>query len=121
MTMYGLPAGVDLSFLVNRELHEVSIGRHAAILRFDQEVSISISTDIAHISQLQEISAIYKTTIPAAAMLTSFLNATIIEAGRKPPGTLVLKFSNNEQLEIYDTCAEYECYQIAHGDELIVV
>lgn len=123
--MYGLSADVDLSFLVGRELHQVCIGRHQAILYFPDptagDVSISIETDIGHKSKIGELTALYKTIIPAAPTLVSLMNCIIVKAFAAPPGTLVLVFSNDEVLEVYDTSLEYESYQISYGGKVIVV
>lgn len=112
--MNRIPENTDLSFLLGQELQQVCIGRHQAILNFCNG-SVSIETDIAHKSRLGESTAVYKTIMASAPMLVSFLNCTIANVGIKPPGTLVLEFSNGEALEIYDGNAEYESYQIRHG------
>jgi hypothetical protein len=120
--MNGLPPDIDLSFFAGKELHQVCIGRHQAILHFDDNVSLSIESEIAHISHQGEIMAIYKTIPSAAPTLVSLLNRTVKSATSKPPGTLILEFSNSEILEIYDSNApHYESYQIGFGDKIIVV
>lgn len=118
--MYGLPENTDLSFFNGKILLQVCIGYNEVILRFDGDVSITIQTDIAHKSG-DVFTALYKTIIPSAAMLVSFIHKSISKASAKSPGTLVLEFSNGEGLEIYDTSSEYESYQIMHDANLIVV
>jgi hypothetical protein len=119
--MHGLPANIDLAFLQNRELQQVCIGRHEAILHFGDDVSITIFSDIGHRSELGEIDAIYKRIMPAAPTLCNLINASITKASAAGPGTLVLVFSTGEELEIYDSSSAYESYHIANRDNLIVV
>lgn len=45
--MYGLPADINLEFLVGRELIQVAVGLHEIVLVFDDNVSISIESHCA--------------------------------------------------------------------------
>ena len=119
--MHGLRSDIDLSFLVGQELQQVCIGRHVATLCFGDNVSVCIECEIAHKSNLGEVTALYMTKLPCASMLVDFINTTIIKAYGNPPGTLVLEFSNKEVLEIYDSNTVYESYHITSGEKTIVV
>lgn len=119
--MYGLPENIDLSFFHGKVLQQVCIGYNEAILRFGDDVSITIETDIGHKSSAGEITALYKTIIPSAPMLASFMHSSIVKASAILPGTLALEFSNGEVLEVYDTSSQYESYIIKYGDKTIVV
>ena len=119
--MYGLSADTDLSFFGNTLLGQVCIGYSEAILRFGDDLSITIMTDIGHVSSAGEVTAVYKTIKPAAPMLVGFLHLSVERASAEPPGTLILEFSNGERLEIYESAHEYESYVINHGNKAIVV
>jgi len=119
--LYGIPADTDLSFLVHKVLEQVCIGQNEAILRFGDDVSITIESDMSHASSAGEVTAIYKTIAPSAPMLVSLINCSIEKASAIPPGTLRLEFSNGDRLEIHDAHSAYESYQITHGDKIIVV
>ena len=119
--VYGLPDETDLTFFIGTELQQVCIGRHEVILRFGDDLSITVESDIGHRSTLGELDAVFKTIVPAAMVLCNLINAMVSSASVKSPGTLVLQFSNGEALEIYDSNTSYESYQIACGDRLIVV
>ena len=119
--MYGLSADTDLSFFAGKLLGQVCIGYSEAILRFGDDVSITIQTDMSHVSSAGEVTAVYKTIRPSAPMLVGLLHCSVERALALPPGTLVLEFSNGEKLEIHDSTPEYESYVITHGAKVIVV
>ncbi len=118
--MYGLPENTDLGFLKEQVLRQVCVGANEVILRFADDISITCQTDIGH-KKAGVCTALYRDMITCGAMLVNFLHTSIINASAESPGTLVLKFSNDEALEIYDTSQEYESYQITYGNKTIVV
>jgi len=118
--MYGLPEKTDLSFLKGKQLLQVCIGYNEVILHFDGHTSINAQTNIGHSSDRPQ-SAIYETSIAAAPVLVRFLHESVANASVVRPGTLVLEFSNGENLEFYDTSSQYESYQINHDGKTIVV
>ena len=118
--MYGLPEGIDLGFLQNRQLLQVCIGLNEAILNFDDELSITIMTDIYHEATDGKV-AVYEQCPFSASMLSQFLGCSIVEATWNTEGALRMRFSNGDSLEIRDDSKVYECYQIRHHDGLIVV
>jgi hypothetical protein len=120
-TMYGLSADTDLSFFADKLLGQVCIGYSEAILCFGDDVSITIQTDISHVSSAGEGTAVYKTIRPSAPMFVALLHCSVVRASALPPGTLVLEFSYRERLEIHDSTSQYESYLITHGEKVIVV
>jgi len=119
--MYKLPDNVDLTFFKGSLLLQICIGANEVILRFENQISITIQTDIVHKSQSGDVTAIYKSITTSASMLVSFLHYKITEAIAIDPSTISLRFSNGEYLEIYDTSTQYESYQINNGDKTIIV
>jgi hypothetical protein len=118
--MYGLAENTDLSFFTDKTLRQVRTGANENILYFDGDITLTITTDIAHRSG-EVFTAIYKTAVPAAPMLIGLLDHSIVRATVKLPGTLILEFSNKETIEIYDTSTTYESYNITYNGKLIVV
>ena|SRR6266480_5741145 len=118
--MYGLPKDLDLSFLHGKELLQVCIGMHQVILNLEDQVTISVESEYAHRAKNGEAIR-YKDCRLSASMLCSLLGFSIITASGKPDGTLTLRFSNEELLEIFDDSKEFESYQIKQGPRLIVV
>ncbi|HXT59336.1 MAG TPA: DUF6188 family protein [Pirellulales bacterium] len=118
--MFGLPQDIDLGFFDARELEQVCIGAHVVILNFDEDVSLTIEGDICHRSSAGAVMTFTSST-SAAATLVGLINGKVLTALRIHPGTLSLRFSNGESLEIPDTNECYESYQIWHGQRVIVV
>lgn len=119
--MYGLPLDTDLRFLEERALQQVCIGANEAILNFDDGVSLTIQTDVAHMSPEGNLIALYRSILPSVPTLVGLINATVKNARAMSPGTLVLRFSTGDVLEIYDSSTEYESYQVWHGSDVIIV
>lgn len=118
--MYGLSTDVDLSFFINKLLLQVCIGNNEAILHFDNDVSITIHTDISHRHGTVE-TALYKSIPSSAAMLVAFIHESVQATAVEPPGTLVLTFSNQESIVLYDISDQYESYEIYSGTTSIIV
>jgi hypothetical protein len=60
--VYGLPDETDLTFFIGTELQQVCIGRHEVILRFGDDLSITVESDIGHRSTLGELDAVFNFT-----------------------------------------------------------
>jgi len=118
--MYGLQSETDLSFLLEKELEQIAIGRHQAILRLDGGVEISIESDLEHRLPSGK-GMLYSDVAAAASALASLLNSTIKSYSIEPPGNLKMFFSNGDALVIYDSNPSYESYQVRNGEQLIVV
>ena len=118
--MYGLAENTDLGFFTGKALLQVRTGVNENILYFEGDITLNISTDIGHKSG-DEFTAIYKTAIPATPMLVRLLHYSVVRATVKLPGTLILEFSNEEAIEIYDTSTRYESYHITYDGKIIVV
>jgi Family of unknown function (DUF6188) len=118
--MYGLSAEHDLSFLMGSTLLQVCIGENEAILRFNNEISITIESKF-----LVQDSSGLKTTFDdarsAAGPLVKLLSDTITKVLGQRDGTLRLCFTRGDILEIYDSFESYESYQIQHGTDVYVV
>jgi len=117
--MYGLSSDQDLTFIVDRELVQVCVGRHDVILNLDG-ASIAIQTDVTFCeSPSKEVH--YEEITQMIPRLLDLLSAKILRASAVPPGTLQLEWSSGVTLKVHDSSKEYESYQIRGGDRLIVV
>lgn len=119
--MYGLPADVDLSFLVGAEVIQVCIGSQQAQIHFFPEgISIFVETDITFRGPAGQVSR-YESIPESGPSLITLLHDVVKEARAETPRTLRLEFASGAVLQIEDTSEQYESFQIKHGDLLIVV
>lgn len=118
--MYGLPENLSLEFLVGLELQQVCFSRHQLILIFGDQVNISVESAITIRNRGVEPPP-RRGLLGVADQLLSLLNETVLSANGRVDGTLTLGFSNDRSVEVFDSNAHYESYQIHNGDELIVV
>jgi len=118
--MHGIPANLDLRFLVGQVLTQVCLGEHQVILRFGDTISIYIGSGISHRTQRDETT---KTTNYGliAPTLAALLGSTIVRAARESDTVLSIAFSNGETLELHDDSKEYESIVITAGDQTVVI
>jgi hypothetical protein len=118
--VYGLPKDVNLRFLVGKELIQVAVGLYDIILNFDGQLSISVQTTLYHGKEGEPLVA-YEVGPSSAGILMPLLGNSIKRFIANQDGTLSMIFSNGECVEIRDDNTHYECYQIEHEGNLIVV
>lgn len=118
--MFGLPSDIDLTFFNDRQLLQVCIGANEIILNFDDELSLTIESDMCYRTSAGEV-RVFSNSVKAAATLVQLIDSTVQTAYRIEPGTLALRFSNGDTLEVLDSNADFESYQIGHGQRFIVV
>jgi len=118
--MYGLPKNVDLAFLKGKELLQVCLGENEVIMNFFEATSITIQTTIYHYEE-DRLVGVFGNAPASAATVVRFLGHTIADFQTSEDGTLRLKFSNGESLEIRDEDKHYECYLIGHQGKMVVV
>jgi hypothetical protein len=117
--MNGLSSTTDLNFLIGRELLQVSFGLHQTILSFDSDTSISIECKFRLVLKGQPRKATNDTR--SAGEFSKLLGCVIANAVNKGTGELGIEFSDGSFLELFDSNAGFESYQIAHGKNVIVV
>lgn len=118
--MYGLPENIDLRFLENAELLQVCIGVHELVLRFQDDIAITVMGKFLHESTAQAASP-NASLAHFASTLTTLLEAKIVKVEATTDGTLRLCFSNKHRLTLYDDNPQYEAYTLTHGLRTIVV
>jgi hypothetical protein len=118
--MYGLPTGLNLSFLHERSLLQLWVGLHEFILNFDQGVSITVTSSIGF-----ELSdgpyRRYEDFREAVGIAATLLNERVTLAQGKSDGTLCLEFGDHRRVDVFDDSTQYESYTIRNQDQLIVV
>jgi hypothetical protein len=120
--MYGLKRDTDLSFLKGRELIQIAIGLHHISFRFDEDVAISIEGEFSYFDlQAGWTWESESGAVHIAARTVSLLGATIRSFEGQENGTLILTFSNDHRLTIFDSSKEYESYDITRPGHTIVV
>jgi hypothetical protein len=120
--MHGLRQDIDLSFLYGRELVQLAIGLYQIILRFDEEVAISVEGEFRYFDGQDEWAWRPEPgSSLCAAHVASSLGMTIDSVRGDANGTLVLVFSNSHRLTLMDANKEYESYDITRAGQTIVV
>ena len=119
--MYGLPSGFDTSRFVGRTLEQVSFSANTVHLTFDEDVSITIESSLAHWTG-EDVDHSNRITIPVSeSRLMQLVGESISSVDASADGTLTVWFSNGHAIACYDDTPMYEAYRLRFGDEEIVV
>ena len=116
--MYGVPDGLDWTFLVNREVLQIGIGLFTVLVRLD-EGDISIEGRYAWLSQgkQQEGDAESPST---AIMLTEILGRKVQTCSKRDDITLEIHFENGVLL-LRDDRPEYQSFVISVPGVTLIV
>lgn len=115
-----LPTEQELGFLVGSILLQVCIGENEVILRFSEEISITIEARFV-VRDSSGIETAFDDARSAASSVVKLLSDTVATVNNLGGRTLRLIFSRGDILEIYGSNEGYESYQIQHGKEIFVV
>ena len=118
--MYGLPRNIDLTFFDHRALIQVCFGAHDLILRFDEGISVLVTSSVGYTASSGD-ARVFITVHEAASALFSLLNHSIVSAKGDERGTLVIMFDDGGTVFIYDDSKQFESYVITNGEQVIVV
>lgn len=118
--MFGLPADVDVSFLVGAVLIQVCAGENEVVLNFDEDVSIMSAATIRYAEDGEPQRELEDARTVSKALI-DLLGQTIVRADGNLDGTLRLFWSNDSRVELLDSWGDYESYTVRHGETLIVV
>ena len=118
--MFGLPVGVDLTFLLGAALIQVCIGENEVVLNFDSDVSIMCASTVRY-TRVGGAAESLDDARDAGKVLVELLSAVIEGASGSTDGTLLLRWSSGGQVELLDSWKEYESYTVRHGETMIVV
>ena len=118
--MYKLNRTLDFSFLIGKELLQVCVGVVQVILRFDEQVSISIESDFIIIDENQN--EFYCLDIPSdTGHLIKFLGLKIQHVEVLEFDKLGIYFSNGCAIFLMDNNEFSESFQIISIDDEIIV
>src|SRR4051794_7011946 len=107
--MYGLPPEIDLEFLKGKEICQIAIGPNDVQFNYG-DGGISVWAKFTYKPADSE-AIVWNGNDPRLATATvRLLLATIITVSWNVGGTLNLKFSNGDELEIYDPEPGSEAY-----------
>jgi hypothetical protein len=121
--MFGLPSNTDLNYLINCELQQISIGLHQVILRFSNDLQITVESKL----EVKENASASVTCSWEGEQIVNFdnilklINTSIKQYKILDDKNLVLEFSNNNSLIIYDNHQAFESYQIMLPGRSIIV
>jgi hypothetical protein len=120
--MHGLKSDIDLSFLLNKEIAQICLGKYQIILRLSESVEISIEGRMKYTSRsgpYKEVEILCSDV--HAGILQNLFEIPIVQIGIQSPGDLLLEFENRDELLIFDSNPQTESYQLSFGNRTIVV
>jgi hypothetical protein len=120
--MYGLSPETDLTPLNGCALTFVGFGQYQLQLAFDGDTHcrISIEGDYVVTPSGREPATFSEAAAGAAALLP-LLGHTVALASVPADGTVRVGFDDGSVVEVLDTSADYESYQVNLGDRLLVI
>jgi len=118
--VYGLPSDLDLSFWSGTTLDQVCIGQNDVQLHFSLP-PVSLSAQTSYRITTSTDSTTYKSSPGGASELVGLLGAMVTRALDSGDGTLRIEFSNSIVIDFFDEDPNYECYQVEHDGQVIVV
>lgn len=118
--VYGLPADIDLSFLVGTTLTQVCMGQNEFILNFDTGTSIMVASTVRLHGSTTDATEI-DSAVEAGKILTAELGASVESASGTEDGTTTIVWSTGTVLSVLDTWPDFESYTITHGSTILVV
>jgi hypothetical protein len=118
--LHGFPADADFRFFVGQALTQVCIGMHEMILRFSDDVTVTVEGDLG-VGVAVGAERIFSDYRKAAADVASFLSRAVADVEPQADGTLSLKFGGGGRLNFYDSSSHYESYQIQYQAKFYIV
>ena len=118
--MYELSKDSDLSFLLGKEICQVAIGSYDVQFNWGNG-GISVWWKFCYKAAGSEDEIVWSADNPEFATRTiRLLKAAITEAKCSEEGTLLLRFSNGDQLEIFED-ERYESFSIQNGKSPTII
>jgi hypothetical protein len=121
--MYGLPKDKDLSFLLSAgKVDEVCIGLSSVIIKWPNAASISVEGEFVFNRNDGQSIRVKRGEYPlTVGCLSHLVYSTIVGYEIQDKGTLMLNFSNGDQLSLLDDSSKYESYEISTNQGPIIV
>jgi len=119
--MYGLNKDTDLSFLSEKELHQVCVGEVQIILKFDGDIELSLECTFEHVPKHGQVFLGDSSKPISSSSLMTLLGSSIKRVDNIGEGGIELFFSNGDKVRIYDSNNSTESYQITFPKDMIIV
>jgi hypothetical protein len=117
--MHGIPKDTDLSPLVGTTLEQLCIGLHEIILRFGDNLSLTVEGSLR--IDFDSTSWNGSKYGEAANVFAALLGVEVIRCAVIDSKTLCIEFANGGVVTAYDSKDCYESFQLRLGDRLVVV
>ena len=119
--MYGLSADEDLSFLIDRELIQVCVGKFQVILNFDHQTSINIECEFS-CRGADDHGPCEENRNVNITGLFGILGHRVVGLTNKGDGDLEIKFSDGSLIAIlYNSRTNIDAYSITDPNHTIIV
>ena len=118
--MYGLDKELNLQFLKGRELLQLCISLCQVIMKFSEELNISIECDLRITDENGKIVELFDIS-ESSQYLFCLIGSDIVDAIKSGTGDLTLKFSNGYQLALIDSNESTESFTITTPEQEIIV
>jgi hypothetical protein len=121
--MYALPDNFDAAVFVGRMLEQVSFTTNTVAFDFDRGVSITVLGEVWHEGRDDRGDRwLDVNAVPVRqSRLMHLLGQEVASGSVDGRATLVLEFGSEHTLRLVADAAQYECYHLRIGDDLIVV
>jgi Family of unknown function (DUF6188) len=116
--MYGLPEDFDATFLLGATLVQVCVGSHEVILRFAEDIDITIECDVDVVTPAESV--VMESAPEIGSAFIPVLNQRVTAAHGSPDGDLMIELGA-VRFTLHDSSESYESYQVRNGDHLVVV
>ncbi|MGD9127465.1 MAG: hypothetical protein PVH19_08810 [Planctomycetia bacterium] len=123
--MYGLPENFDGSFFIGLRLEVVSFTESTIYLGFVNDnnvsdVSVTVSSSFQHCLPGEKDGEMQRVPLSSSCLM-QLVGRSVEAVNAEEQGTLTFVFSGGHIFRCFDDMGNFECYQIAHGDEEIYV
>jgi len=120
--MYGLDTDTDVSALLGCTVTFVGFGQYQVQLAFSGDIDCSISIEGDYrVSDLESAPIRHTDAVGGATALLRLLGRTVDSANVPEDGTVRMVFDDGSVVEVLDSSANYESYQLNLGRRLIAV
>jgi hypothetical protein len=117
--LYGLPANLDLSFLVGAELIQVCLGLHQVQFHFHPVGSISVEGGWELLEEGNCIDRRHHGPERPPYQLHRLLGRKVVRSEISPPHEFALVFDSGEMLRVFDDSRAHESFSIQPIDVFV--
>lgn len=118
--MYKIPADLNLSFLIGKEITQLNVSRYVVVFKFDPQGSIAIESEFEIIEGSNKImwnQEVSQLDLPIKTLFQS----KIVDYKVESEQCLVIILENDLSIRIFDHSEQYESFQIDDGEGNIYI